>query len=219
MAKDVGKGFDRLAGSYDLLVRLVYGNSLQQAQSALLPALPQGRDVLLIGGGTGRLLKPLCLEAKPRHILYIDASAVMLQRAQAFVKKEIPSWENKISFLQGTQELLPDAGQFDVVITPFFLDLFSEEAFEAVFDRLALQLKPEGSWYLIDFQEAKGIFSVPSKILIWAMYRFFRLATGISGDRLIDPTPYFRRNRFSLQAEKLFYQGMVKSQLWKKESL
>lgn len=219
MTKDVGKGFDRLASTYDLWVRLVFGKALEKAQCALLDQLPQGGNILLIGGGTGWLLKPLCNQAKPEKILYIDASAKMIQKAQDFVRKEIPAWEGKIEFLQGTQEALPVSDHFDCIITPFFLDLFSQEELASVFTQLTQQLTPNGIWYLVDFQVAKQPFRIPAKMLIWIMYRFFRLFTGMSGTQLIDPTPYFSTHNYQLLTGKRFYLGMVKSQVWKRRSL
>lgn len=219
MTQNVGKGFDRLASTYDLWVRLVFGKKIEKAQCALLGELPKGGNVLLIGGGTGWLLKPLCWEVAPSRVLYIDASARMIEKAQAFVRREIPAWETKIEFLHGTQEAIAKTDHFDLIITPFFLDLFSKEELEAVFLQLKHQLNPQGTWYLIDFQTPNNFFQIPAQLLIWVMYRFFRFFTGMSGTRLIDPTPYFISHNFRLLHEKLFYLGMIKSQIWGKRSL
>lgn len=217
MNRDVGKGFDRLAAVYDLLVKIVFGRSLYRAQCAQLAHLPQGAELLLIGGGTGWLLKPLCEQAKPARISYVDASAHMIARAKAFVQKEIPQWEAHIQFIQGTQEDIPAIKSYEVIITPFFLDLFSEKDLPGVFQKLNASLDPEGYWYLIDFQVPKQRNKLFAKALIWLMYRFFRLFTGMSGTQLIDPTPYFQKHQFDLRHEKLFYGKMVKSQMWEKK--
>ncbi len=212
----VGKGFDRLAGVYDLLVRLVFGRAIEKAQCALLEKLPPGGKILLIGGGTGWLLKPLCTQAKPAELLYLDASAAMIAKARAFARREIPQELEKITFLHGTQLDLTEQKMFDILITPFFLDLFSQKELPAVFEKLKQQLQPDGCWYLIDFQLPANAFRPFARALIWVMYRFFRLFTSMSGNKLCDPSSLFRDANFQLTHEKSFYLGMVKSQLWER---
>ena len=48
--------FDRIAFAYDALKYLVFGGSLHQAQTFLVPFIPTCSDILIIGGGTGQII-------------------------------------------------------------------------------------------------------------------------------------------------------------------
>ena len=46
--------FDRISGSYDFLAKLVFGKNLERAKNVFLDTIDEGKNVLIIGGGTVR---------------------------------------------------------------------------------------------------------------------------------------------------------------------
>ena len=112
--------FDTIAFAYDHLKRLVFGKALDKAQIALIPYIPSQARILIIGGGTGQIITDI-LERKPvKQITYVELSAKMLQAA----KNRVSSRKiDNVQFFRGTADFLKEQSAFDVIITPFVLDL------------------------------------------------------------------------------------------------
>src|SRR6478736_9951859 len=115
-------GFDRIAMYYDALARLVFGKSLQKAQTCFLNYIPPGSNVLVLGGGTGWWLNEFLRLNPTCKIVYIDESSEMIRLAKMSTNND-----SRIEFVQGTQDSLPRQIEFDVVILFCFLDIFSDE--------------------------------------------------------------------------------------------
>ena len=49
-------GFDKLTPYYDLLTRLVFGKAIINSQEQFLSLVRSGSRVLVVGGGTGKIL-------------------------------------------------------------------------------------------------------------------------------------------------------------------
>ena len=112
-------GFDKLAPYYDRLTRLVYGKSIKDSQEQFLSQVRFGSSVLIVGGGTGKILKKL-FAIPGIAITYVDASEEMINRA----KDQVYNSECSTFIHTKISEFNAD-DQFDYIITPFFLDLFN----------------------------------------------------------------------------------------------
>ena len=152
----VARGFDRVAPIYDRLARLFPADALRTTAEALLPRIPPGSEVLVVGGGGGRIL-PALLATAPARVVWIDASSGMTARAR----------------LRADSDLR-------VVVTPFFLDLFESARLATVIARLARSLAPDGIWIHADF--VRDRFRPLSSLL----YALFRVCCGIEARRLAD---------------------------------
>src|SRR5690349_16141985 len=74
--------FDRLARHYSWMEWLLAGRKLQMCRIAFLPEALGAESILLVGEGHGRFLLELCRAAPEKRIIYLDASAQMLQVAK-----------------------------------------------------------------------------------------------------------------------------------------
>src|SRR5687768_3937740 len=118
-------GFDILAPFYDLLARCFFGKSIRNSQLATLAFIPEDAVIVIIGGGTGWFLKELMATIKARKVVYIDSSEKMI----ALSKQKMASSPLKIEgidFRLGTPFCIQPDEHFDVIITHFFLDLFTD---------------------------------------------------------------------------------------------
>ncbi|WP_022823214.1 class I SAM-dependent methyltransferase [Hymenobacter norwichensis] len=207
-------GFDRVAAFYDPLSRLVYGQALLRAQHHALEAgLPPGAPhLLVIGGGTGGVLLEVLRQRPQATVLYLEASPQMLRKAQALLLRRLPAAATQVEFRRGTEASLTSQDAFDGIITFFFLDLFELRRLQQIMARLYATQKPGASWLLADFAPAQTWWQ---RLLLAAMYRFFRLTTGISGQTL----PPFREEltRLGLRAEQkqYFFGGMIEASVWR----
>src|SRR5688572_10145370 len=107
--------FNRVAGVYDILARMVFGRSIQQAQLHFLNELPTQGNILILGGGTGWILKSI-LKVRPLiTIWFVEASDAMIAKA----KQQAGNDEARIHFIHGTEETLVPEVQFDAVLANF----------------------------------------------------------------------------------------------------
>lgn len=208
-------GFDRLARSYDGMENLLAGRKLVRCREFFLSALPAPRRVLLVGEGHGRFLATFVKKHPHAEITCVDASARMLAvtrrrlrgmtllRPVSFLRRDLRRWS-------------PSAGSYDLIVTHFFLDCFPPEELATVMSRLAAAASPGGRWLLSDFQipPAPRWRRVRAALILWIMYRFFRLATQLSASELTPPGPIFAQLGFQRLHRQEFEWGLIVSEVW-----
>ncbi|MBJ6116965.1 methyltransferase domain-containing protein [Pontibacter sp. BT310] len=204
-------GFDRVASFYDPLAKLVFGSSLQNAQRCLLPFIPSGATILIIGGGSGWLLQQVLEHTSPERIVYLEASEKMLQLAQ----QQIPA-PTIVEFRHGTDSDLHPHERFDIIITPFLLDLFPDERLSRLMQRLYSVLNPGGLWLFADFWPVQQKPLLWQKLLAKSMYLFFGLLSDVQGRKLPDYSRHFDELKLNEQQCAGFYNGFVQSRVYRK---
>ncbi|GAB4016582.1 class I SAM-dependent methyltransferase [Spirosoma koreense] len=203
--------FDWIAPVYDALAFVVFGNRLQQAQTVFLNRIPVGASILIVGGGTGLLLEQVLQRCRPQHVLYLETSARMVALAsRRILRKQVPG---SVEFRVGDETTLLPTEQFDVILTPFLLDLIPEPVFRSqLIPCIRRGLKPGSLWLVTDFINTdKGW----QKALLWSMIRFFRLTAGIKTRRLADWQRILTESGFVRLHHELRVGGMVATEGWR----
>ncbi|ARS36227.1 class I SAM-dependent methyltransferase [Pontibacter actiniarum] len=206
-------GFTRVASFYDALARLVYGSALEQAQGALLPFLPRQARVLVIGGGSGWLLEQLLVTGKQLEILYLDAAPAMLERAQKRYRAFGQAHACRVSFRLGTEQALQPQEQFDVIFTPFLLDLFPPLRLRRLMSRLSAALAYQGLWLFADFWPVRQPPPWWQRQLARSMYLFFGLISGIKAKQFPSYGRHFSALGFQEKYSRAFFRGMVQAKV------
>lgn len=206
----MANNFDWIAPVYDSLSRIVFGRRLQRAQTLFLDQISSGASVLLLGGGTGELLVAILTQQPDCHVTYLEPSARMVALAtRRVLRLARPAG---VTFRVGDETTLHSDEQFDVIITPFVLDLFTEETLQnSLVPRLRQTLKPGGIWLVTDFVNTDVWWQ---QALLWSMIHFFRLTTGIEARRLADWQQLLSRAGLTRQRQKSVVWGMVSSDVW-----
>ena len=199
-------GFDRIATYYDALARLVFGKSLQKAQTCFLNYIPPGSNVLVLGGGTGWWLNEFLRLNPTCKIVYIDESSEMIRLAKKFTNND-----QRIVFVQGTQDSIPERSKFDVVILFCFLDLFTEKQLPDMFRKIMGSMNSNSHWLVTDFINRSWWHS----LLLFVMYRFFKLTTGLKNQRLPDWQEAMHQTGLRKVDEKSFFGQFIKSALYR----
>lgn len=204
--------YDRIAPFYDLLASLVFGRKLPQAESHFYAQLEDPANILVFGGGTGKCLKPLQLHYPGATIHFLEASSKMISIASG---RTIPNCK-PVEFIQGNEQLLVNRSQqYDLVVTSFVLDVFSENRLSKVMDILYKVLRTGGYWIQTDFYV---YHSNPwwQKALLRTMFLFFRITTNQQNQHLADFDQYFKARLLEVVAQKMFCLNMVKTVLYHK---
>ena len=173
-----------------------------------LDRIPSGASVLIVGGGTGWLLEPLLAGSPPGRIVYLEASANMLARtSRRMLKRQLLG---TVEFRLGNETTLHD--DFDVIITPFVLDLFTDETLQTQFiPRLHNALKPGGLWLVTDFVQTDIWWQ---RALLWSMIGFFRLTANIETRQLADWQQLMAQSGLTLRERSPQVGGMVSAEAW-----
>lgn len=176
--------FGPVARVYDALAGLAFGGALRRAQRATLAAgLPPGAAprVLVLGGGAGWVLGEIWRQRPQAQVLYLEVSAGMLARTRARLRQHPPPAGAALELRQGTEAALRPGEQFNVVVTFFVLDCFTEAALPGALARLHAAHAPGAPWLVTDFRPAQRGWR---RWLLWAMYRFFGLTVGLRAQQL-----------------------------------
>lgn len=203
--------FDRVAWCYDTLAGLVFGPALRRAQRAALQHLPAGAPrVLVVGGGTGWVLAEVLRHRPKATVLYLEASAAMLRRSQAQLLRAGAAKRAQVVFRHGTQaDLQPADGPFDALVTFFVLDCLPAPALPAAVAQLAALRRPGAPWLVADFAPPHTAWQ---RLLLGAMYRFFRLTTGLAARALPPLRPALGAVGLQVQEPaQWFYGGAVEA--------
>ncbi len=193
--------FDCIAPFYDRLSTLVFGNSLINAQKCNLHIVQAHAEVLVLGGGTGKWLIELLKHNKTCKIWYVEASLKMIHLARRHLNAT-----DQVVFIHGTQYNIPHR-KFDIVITHFFVDMFSETDLSDLTEQIARVLKKEGKWIVADFVNNKYWH----KLFLWLMYFFFNTIGALNHKTLPDWDRIIQSKSFALVNETPFYKGFIKN--------
>jgi ubiquinone/menaquinone biosynthesis C-methylase UbiE len=113
----------------------------------------------------------------------------------------------QVRFIPGTEKDIPTTG-FDVVITNFYLDLFSQGILNRMVQRIVRVLKPSGLWMAADFVNTGKWWQV---FLLKAMYLFFRRVCNIEALTLPPWGKVLTDAGLRRVERRLFYGGFIES--------
>lgn len=201
----ISKGFDRLVPFYDLLVWVVYGSHIRKAQAYFLNRIPDHSKILILGGGTGWILKALLSDKNSCEVWYVESSSAMILKAR---KRD--TGKNIIHFITGTEADIPEQIKFDVVITNFFLDMFSDTSNEEIARLVISILSPRSQWHVTDFVSTTVWWQ---KLLLKVMYTFFRFTCGIEARELPSWDAIIQQH-MKINATEFFFGKFIKSAVY-----
>ena len=200
-------GFDRVARFYDFFARLVYGNSIVNSQVAFLHVIRPKAKVFILGGGTGWILDHIVAAQPDCEIVFIDASARMIELARKKV-----AGKDSIEFIHGTEENI-GSGPFDVVLTPFFLDMFTAERLAVIVPMITKHLNREAVWLVADFSCLEKYWQ---RALLRIMYTFFRAATKIEAKSLPDWNLALTKGAWNKGESEKFYGEFIEAAVYRR---
>jgi len=200
--------YNNSAWFYDRLSRLVYGGSLINAQIYLLQYIPANSNVLIVGGGTGWILEEIAkIHPSGLQITYAEVAPSMMALSQ---KRNTAG--NEVTFINDAIENISLSGNFDVIITPFLFDNFTEQTLTIVFDHIHALIKPTGIWLNADFQLTGKWWQ---KVMLKSMLLFFKLLCSIEASKLPDIEKQFEKHGYKEIAQKTFYGDFIVSKVYR----
>ena len=197
----IKSSFNFIAPFYDLITRFVFGSRLLDVQCYHLSQIQKKESVLVLGGGTGKILKFI----RSEDITFLDFSEKMIHKA---------SKVGNAIFIHADFFKHTFDRQFDWIICPFFLDCFHEENFEKALKKIKLSMKKNGKLIVTDFHGT----SKKQLCFIKLMIIFFRLTTSLETDKLLPIRKLILNSAFLAIDLKLFSKGLFFSDIYRKKS-
>jgi ubiquinone/menaquinone biosynthesis C-methylase UbiE len=207
--------FDLLAPHYRWMEWVLAGGKLQRCRTAFLASVPAPRRALLLGEGNGRFLVELLRMHPGVDVVCVDSSRKMLECARSRLQRSGLDG-NSVEFVQANiLEWSTKAGQFDLIVSHFFLDCFRPEQLLVIMERLSAVAAPDAQWLLADFREpAAGWAKWRARLILQAMYLYFRRFTKLPAARLTAPDQLLEQHGFVLNQRRLFEWGLLHSDWW-----
>jgi tRNA (cmo5U34)-methyltransferase len=205
----IRKGFDRLSPFYDALVRIFFGRSLTRTQLHFLPELKTPGSALIFGGGTGKILAEMIRQDIAKTYCYVDISEKMIAKA----KKRTAGKNNGVEFICGSYDAIPQK-KFDLIVTPFVLDCFTDEELALVMKTLQERLAPGGKWLFADFNVPEKGARTFSRFLIRILYFFFNVICGLGVKKLPGFEQHFEVVNMKKVKEEFFLRGMLTAKVY-----
>ncbi len=199
--------YNLIAKFYDAIHRIVFGNSLLDSQKIFIEWLPDYGNLLIIGGGSGKILKTIHSLKPQLHIYFVDASLEMIKLA-----KKQSRISNQVTFIHGNENSIPKL-KFDAIATFYFLDLFEPQKMNQIANRLFSYLKQDGLWLISDFNQPKNRLQ---KLIEKTMFYFFKITTNIESKNIGDYHHFFKVNGMMIIADKEFYDKFIFSRVYRK---
>ncbi len=209
----MGNNYDPVAGSYDFLSHLFFGQAEVNAQVELLKYISSGSRILIVGGGTGWILEKIsAIHPSGLQITYVESSFNMMAQS-----KKRDCRQNEIGFVQLPVEQFVMEEQYDCILTGFFFDNFSGESAATLFHILHPLLKSGGHWLFADFYYHKGEGKLWQALLLKSMYISARLICGVEGRELADTEPLFAAAGYRQLYTSFHYRRFIKSIAYQKK--
>jgi ubiquinone/menaquinone biosynthesis C-methylase UbiE len=205
--------FDSVAGSYRILENLAFGRYLEHCRTLLLPLLvPEPRKALFIGEGDGRFLQRFAQRFPKTRVDVVESSARMIELA----KRRAEQFPHARFYCEDILDGDWQGGEYDLVVTHFFLDVLSEGQLQSLVFRMK-RAAQNGYWLVSEFRQvSQPVWARwPSRFLIGVMYMFFRVTTGLRTRTIPDYEQVFIGAGMQLCARKLTLGGFLVSELWR----
>jgi hypothetical protein len=207
---------DALAPYYQTLEYLSFGRRLERSRCNFLREAASARRAIICGGGDGRFLARLLRGNAHVTVDFVDASAKMLEMAERRVAAMGAAFFGRVQFFQ--RDLRAGcalSGNYDLIVTNFFLDCFTDEELAGIVSSLAKRAVPRAYWVLSEFQLAETqLGRLWTLGVIRGLYAGFRVTTGLRVTRLPDYTAALTRAGFIPRWKVVTLGGLLQSSLW-----
>jgi len=198
---------DLIAPHYWWIEKLGMGGTLERRRRWFLAEIQNTRRALLLGDGDGRFLKELLRHNAVVRADYVDLSRRMLKlaRMRAGTARVTYREDNALAAEFPRNE-------YDLIATHFFFDCFNAGELEILIGRISAAARPGAQWIVSEF----CVTSLPARLLVSALYLFFRITTGLKTRDLADHRPILRSQGFRLARASHSRGGLVVSELWER---
>jgi len=204
--------YDRIAWIYDVLARLIFRGNLLKSQTHYLSDLKPNDRILIIGGGTGKVLEALNRLDILLEIDFIEPSTAMIEKAR---KRMLDSSNLMVNFQQVTLESFTVRSKYDWVCCFYFLDLFKEHSLKEHLYRIKTMMNEGANLLVADFNNRESNWW--KRLLSAIMHWFFKMTTQLESNKLKNIDSLLLDSGFRKEKEAHFFSRFIFSAIYQKE--
>jgi cyclopropane fatty-acyl-phospholipid synthase-like methyltransferase len=208
--------FNRIARAYQWLEYLSFGPLLERCRFYRLAEMADSRRAEVIGDGDGRFLARLMKQTPQLEAEAVDASPEMLRLLRQRVAAAGASGR-LITRCEDARGFSP-SGQYDLVVTHFFLDCLTTDEVATLAARIRAHLLPGALWVVSDFAIPRGVAALPGRLIVSSLYAAFGILTGLETRKLPRHDQALHAAGFSLADRKEWLGGLLFSEVWTLEA-
>lgn len=197
--------FNFIAPYYDRIARIVFGQSIVESQINHFGLIRPGAKVLVIGGGTGWILKHLPADCE--KVVFVEPSREMIGRAAR------ESVRFPLYLLKDYYENITINEKYDAIIANYFFDMFSKNDLDQIADKMKRSLSESGLLFATDFTNMVGFWH---RSMLIIMYTFFWMVAGIPNRKLCNWQQILMSNGLRIVHSSRFYGGFIISTVYRK---
>jgi SAM-dependent methyltransferase len=206
--------FDLVARPYRWLEYLTLGRALERCRAHFLPQLRDCRHALVLGDGDGRFLGQLLACNPGLGADAVDTSTAMLRMLRRRSEAATADANIRLRIHHANALTFSLAGPYDLVVTHFFLDCFTQVELDTLVTRIASSLAPGALWLVSDFRIPTGLMHVPALAVVRGLYFAFRVLTGLRTTDLPDHATALTRSGLIRIAHEHSFAGLLTTELW-----
>lgn len=207
--------FGRLARVYRWMEYFSFGPYLARCRNLRLNEAARHHRALIYGDGDGRFAAELVTHAPEIQVAAIDASAEMLHEAA----RRTPD-ASRVRFIHADARAcqpvsLPEA-PFDLVVSHFFLDCFSELEIAQLLARVRHAICENAIWIVSEFAiPQQSPARQLAALIVRSLYFAFGLLTGLRIRRLPEHSRLMREAGWVLEDRRELLSGLLVSERWR----
>ncbi|WP_422360581.1 methyltransferase [Reichenbachiella sp.] len=206
--------YDHIAWIYDSLAKWVFRGNVLKSQCHFLSHLNANERIIIIGGGSGEILKSIDQLNIPLTVDFIEPSMQMIEKA----RKWTPESSNlSVNFHQRKFESFKSLKEYDWICCFFFLDLFEKKSLQIHIDRIKKLMNVQSKLLVSDFEIGKD--SGWKRVLSLIMHKFFKVTTRLESNGLKDINGAVINSGFHKTEEAHFFSRFIFSAIYQKEVL
>lgn len=211
-------GFCRVAPYYDWAARICSFDQIFRSQSLALSWIDRSKlSILVVGGGTGRLLEEILDWFDRAYVEYIDSSPEMIAQTTLTLSRRSRRDQERVVLRCVDIQVCSFSRTFDLCITPYVLDVFLQPEAISVIRRIDSVLENSGHLLYSDFAHPRKI-NILRRLVISGLYKAFRYICGLQARELPILEPTWRTLNYRLIQSQTFAGGFLLSQLWERPS-
>lgn len=213
--------FNLVAPIYSLLERCVYGNAMQYSRAVYSNELKSKSNILIMGEGPGKFVQHLSTILNGANVHIVEKSARMRRQICKVIDQPHVTATKVNYYIYDDIKAVSasEAGCFDAVVTHFYLDMFGGgQLFEQV-KILSGNVTKDAVWLYSDFCIDSGLpisYQIRNRFLLWFMYQFFGIVSGLDCQKLEDPKYHQRLMGWEITDENKFNFDFIKARILKR---
>lgn len=210
--------FDSLAHVYRWMEYFSFGPMLERCRLRFLPQCSQARHALVLGDGDGRFTARLLAANPTLQVDAVDASAAMLAELQDRARCYCSDADLRLRPIHADlRRFQPNAKDYDLVVSHFFLDCLTDDEVSALIERLVPHLTEDAIWVVSEFSiPQKGWQRLTSRLAVRFLYVSFSVMTHLHVKQLPDYPKVLGDQGFYRSENAEYLGGLLVAEVWRR---